>query len=76
MRHKWKYVDNFTIIVDVNNAEPAYSNLENTINNLYQQTLSNGVTMKAVKTVVMHINLLANSTPLLAVALALTPSRW
>ena len=53
----WKHVDDSTIAVDADTANPDLTQLQISINNLQQWTFANDVTINATKPVVMNINL-------------------
>lgn len=54
--HRWKYVDDTTLGVTVNNDNPDYSHLQDLLHSLQTWTLHNKVTVNDTKTTVMHIN--------------------
>ena len=54
--HRWKYVDDYTVGVSVDNTAPGYSSLQGTLDRLQAWTTENKVTINHTKTVVMHIN--------------------
>lgn len=59
--HRWKYVDNSTIALDVISKNPDFSELQK-INPVKKWTLTNDVTINTAKTVFMHINLGTKNT--------------
>ena len=54
--HRWKYVDDSTVGVTINNSSPDYSHLQNILDNLQVWTTENHITINQSKTVVMHFN--------------------
>ena len=66
---RWKYVDDSTIGISVNNAAPDFSALQETLNRLQEWATSNDVTINQNKTVVMHINLGTDNIPAPAITL-------
>ena len=66
---RWKYVDDSTLGTVINNTDPDYSHLQDTLNNLIAWTNTNHVTINHKKTVVMHFNLATTPTPAPALTL-------
>ena len=54
--HRWKYVDDCTVGLTVDNTSPDYSPLQEYLNTLLTWTKDNKVTINYNKTVVMHIS--------------------
>ena len=53
--HRWKYVDDCTVGIAVNNKRPDYELLQGTLDRLQEWTQANNVTINHTKTVVMHV---------------------
>ena len=53
--HRWKYVDDCTLGITVNNRAPNYTSLQDSLDKLQAWTQSNSVTINHTKTVVMHV---------------------
>ena len=53
--HRWKYVDDCTVGIKVNNKEPDYTALQDTLDRLHTWTQHNNVTINQTKTEVMHV---------------------
>ena len=53
-QHRWKYVDDSTVGIPINNRQPDYAPLQATLDNLMVWTEDNRVTINHNKTVVMH----------------------
>ncbi|MPC94887.1 hypothetical protein E2C01_090077 [Portunus trituberculatus] len=53
--HRWKYVDDCTVGVSLNNKNPDYSALQTTLNSLQEWSAESRMTINHTKTVVMHI---------------------
>ena len=54
--HRWKYVDDCTVGVPVDNTSPDYTPLQTTLDKLHDWTVQNKVTINHNKTVVMHVH--------------------
>jgi len=54
--HRWKYVNDYTMGVIVDNTSPNYSSLQGTLGNLHAWTMENKVTININKTVVIHFS--------------------
>ena len=54
-QHRWKYVDDCTVGITVNNRAPDYTSLQQTLDRLQAWTQDNSVTINHTKTVVMHV---------------------
>ena len=52
----WKYVDDSTVGIKINNSSPDYRHLQNILDRLQTWTETNNVTINHNKTVVMHIS--------------------
>ena len=59
----WKYVDDSTVGVTINNSSPNYNSLQDTLDRLIQWTTDNNVTINHNKSVVMHINTATTRVP-------------
>ena len=66
---RWKYVDDSTLGTVINNTDPDYSRMQDTLNNLLAWTNTNHVTINQRKTVVMHFDLATTPTPTPALTL-------
>ncbi|XP_045112270.1 uncharacterized protein LOC123505173 [Portunus trituberculatus] len=53
---RWKYVDDTTLGVTLNNTNPDYTQLQALLNTLHTWTTNNHITINANKSTVMHIN--------------------
>ena len=53
--HRWKYVDDCTVGITVDNRAPNYTALQDTLDRLQTWTQANNVTINHSKTVVMHV---------------------
>lgn len=53
--HRWKYVDDSTLGVPVNNRDPDYAPLQASLDNLQAWTVDNSATINHTKTVVMQV---------------------
>ena len=58
--HRWKYVDDCTVGVALDNTELDYTPLQSTLNRLNRWTEQNSVTLNHNKTVVMHVHTSVN----------------
>lgn len=54
--HRWKYVDDCTVGITINNDTPDYRPLQNILDSLQIWTMDNNVIINEKKTVVMHVN--------------------
>ena len=61
--HRWKYVDDCTVGIQVNNKSADYSPLQTTLDHLQEWTEANNMTINHSKTVVMHVCTSAASVP-------------
>ena len=61
--HRWKYVDDCTVGIPVNNKSADYSPLQTTLDHLQVWTEANNMTINHSKTVVMHVCTSAASVP-------------
>ena len=61
--HRWKYVDDCTVGVPVDNTSPDYTPLQDTLDRLHRWTQQNSVTINHNKTVVMHFHTSATDLP-------------
>ena len=59
--HRWKYVDDSTVGITINNTNPDYTPLQDHLNSLQAWTASNHVTINSNKTVVMQFS--TSNTP-------------
>ncbi|MCP5014880.1 MAG: hypothetical protein GY938_06290, partial [Ketobacter sp.] len=55
-QHRWKYVDDSTVGMTVDNRAPDYTSLQSTLDTLQTWTVDNNVTINHTKSVVMHFN--------------------
>ncbi|MPC86128.1 hypothetical protein E2C01_080944 [Portunus trituberculatus] len=53
--HHWKYVDDCTVGVPIDNKNPDYSALQTTLNSLQEWSAESRMTINHTKTVVMHV---------------------
>lgn len=60
---RWKYVDDSTVGVTVNNGSPDYTPLQDILDRLQAWTAKNNVTINGNKTVVMHISTSTTQVP-------------
>ncbi len=60
---RWKYVDDSTIGVSIDNTAPDFSTLQDSLNHLQEWATVNDVTINHEKTVVMHIHLGTDTIP-------------
>lgn len=63
--HPWKYIDDYTGGVTIDNSASDYDTLQNILDQLQSWTVLNHVTINTGKTVVMHFN--TNTAALLPV---------
>ncbi|XP_076056275.1 uncharacterized protein LOC143034219 [Oratosquilla oratoria] len=61
--HHWKYVDDSTVGIAVDNTAPDYSPLQATLDKLQAWTTDNHVTVNSTKTVTMHFCTLKKDVP-------------
>ena len=61
--HRWKYVDDCTVGIQVNNKSADYSSLQSTLDHLHEWTEANNMTINHSKTVVMHICTSTSAVP-------------
>ena len=58
---RWKYVDDTTLGVTLNNSNPDYTQLQTLLDTLHKWTTDNHVTINTTKSTIMHIN--TSTTP-------------
>ncbi|MPC30692.1 hypothetical protein E2C01_023962 [Portunus trituberculatus] len=73
--HHWKYINDCTVGLPIDNKNPEYSALQAKLEQLQQWTEESKMTINHTKTVVMHVYTLV-AVPLPSSPWALIPSKW
>ena len=60
---RWKYVDDTTLGVTLNNTNPDYTQLQTLLDTLHTWTTNNHVTINTTKSTIMHINTSSTAVP-------------